>query len=88
MQDIMPDQASPAEPARGLDEIREAARLAKCPQCTRPRPGRRCTASGDHLARFQRAERQLGLITRAELAAVIAELDVIAAHVIVPDGAQ
>jgi hypothetical protein len=37
---------------------------------------------GDHLARYQHAERE-GLISRAGLAAVVATLEVIAPHVIV-----
>ena len=64
-----------------------AARLANCPHCWQ-RPGPPCTISvpaGDHLARYQRAERR-GLITRDELAAVVARLEVVAPHVIV-DGA-
>ena len=71
------------------EEIRADVRLANCPHCWQ-RPGRPCTVSGppgDHLARWQRAERR-GLITRAELAAVVAGLDVIAAHVIIRDGAS
>jgi hypothetical protein len=63
-------------------------RLAHCGQCWQ-RPGRPCTITGtpgDHLARWQRAERR-GLITRAELAAAVAALDVIAPHVIIRDGA-
>ena len=66
----------------------ERVRLANCPQCWQ-RPGLPCTVSGppgDHLARYQRAERR-GLITRAELAAAVATLDVIAPHVIIRDGA-
>ncbi len=68
--------------ARSL-EVCEAARRVNCLQCWQ-RPGPPCTVSGtpgDHLARYQRAERR-GLITRAELAAVVAGLDVIAGHVI------
>jgi hypothetical protein len=80
---------APAPPlARGLDEIRAAVRLANCPQCWQ-RPGPPCTVSGphgDHLARYQRAERR-GMITREDLAAVVARLEVIAAHVIVRGGA-
>jgi hypothetical protein len=65
-----------------------AVRLANCPQCWR-RPGRPCTVSGppgDHLARYQRAERR-GLITRDELASVVVGLEVDAAHVIIRGGA-
>jgi hypothetical protein len=76
---------APAVPqARSLQEIREDARRANCPQCWR-RPGRSCTVSappGDHLARYQRAERR-GLISREDLAAVVAGLEVIAAHLII-----
>jgi hypothetical protein len=64
----------------------QGARLVPCGQCWQ-RPGRPCTRyypPGDHLARYLRAERR-GLITRAELAGVIVGLDVIAAHVIIPD---
>jgi hypothetical protein len=67
----------------------ERVRLANCPQCWQ-RPGRPCTISGpagDHLARWQRAERR-GLIDRADLAAVVAGLDVIAPHVIIRDGSR
>jgi hypothetical protein len=42
---------------------------------------------GDHLARYQRAERR-GLIGREDLAAVVAGLEVIAPHVIIRGGAQ
>ena len=80
-----------AQPPRGLLEICAAARQVNCGQCWQ-RPGPPCTVSGqpgDHLARYQRAERR-GLITRGELAAVfgvVGGLDVIGAHVIVPGGA-
>ena len=56
---IMPDQAPRAETPRTLPELAEAARRANCPQCWQ-RPGGPCTVSGipgDHLARYQRAER-------------------------------
>ncbi len=42
---------------------------------------------GDHLARWQRAERR-GLIARGDLAAVVAGLEVIAGHVLVRGGAR
>lgn len=67
----------------------DAVRLASCGHCWAA-PGRPCTftgPAGDHLARWLRAERR-GLITRAELAAVVATLEVIAPHVIVRDGAR
>ena len=67
----------------------ERVRLANCPQCWQ-RPGRPCTVSGtpgDHLARWQRAERR-GSIGREDLAAVVAGLEMIAAHVIIQDGVR
>lgn len=69
--------------------IVDAVRLANCPHCWQ-RPGLPCTivsAAGDHLARWQRAERR-GLIGREDLVAVIAGLEVIAGHVIIRDGAR
>jgi hypothetical protein len=76
---------APAVPqARSLHEISEDTRQANCPHCWQ-RPGPPCTVSGpsgDHLARYQRAERR-GLIRREDLAAVVAGLEVIAAHVII-----
>lgn len=69
--------------------VEQGARLVHCGQCWQ-RPGEPCTISGApgyHLARWQRAERR-GLITRAELARVVAGLEVIAPHVIIRDGAQ
>jgi hypothetical protein len=63
----------------------EAVRMVPCDQCWQ-RPGLPCTITGpagDHLARYQRAERR-GLLSRESLAAVIASLEVIAGHVIVP----
>ena len=74
------------EPPRAA--VTDLVRLANCPQCWQ-RPGRPCTVSGepgDHLARWQRAEHR-GLIARADLAAVVDGLEVIAAHVIIRDGA-
>ena len=71
-----------------LVAVTDLVRLANCPQCWQ-RPGRPCTIAGlpcDHLARWQRAERR-GLISREELAAVVAGLEVIAAHVIIRGGA-
>ena len=72
---------------RTIQALREqGARLVQCPVCWQ-RPGLRCTRfypPGDHLGRYQRAERQ-GLITRAELGSVVAALEVIAAHVIIRD---
>ena len=65
-----------------------AVRLANYPHCWQ-RPGRPCTVSGppgDHLACWQRAERR-GVISREDLAAVVAGLEVIAARVIVRGGA-
>jgi hypothetical protein len=68
--------------------VTDLVRLANCPQCWQ-RPGRPCTVAdvpGDHLARWQRAERR-GLIGRTDLAAVVAGLEVVAGHVIVRGGA-
>ena len=67
----------------------EHVRLANCPQCWQ-RPGRPCTVTGppgDHLARWQRAERR-GLIGREDLAAVVAGLEVIAPPVIIRGGTR
>ena len=72
-----------------LVAVTDLVRLANCPQCWR-RPGKPCTVAGvpgDHLARWQRAERR-SLIAREDLAAAIAGLEVIAAHSIVRDGAR
>ena len=66
----------------------ELVRLANCPVCWQ-RPGKACTIAGpagDHLGRWQRAERR-GLVAREDLAAVVAGLDEVAAHVIIRDGA-
>ena len=64
----------------------QGARLLVCPHCWQRRwlP---CSVSGppgDHLARHMEAERR-GLITRADLVRLIAQLDVIAGHVLVLD---
>ena len=75
--------------ARSLHEVCEAARQANCGECW-ALPGRPCTVAGppgDHLARWMRAERR-GLISREHLAAVVAGLEVIAAHVMIRDGAR
>jgi hypothetical protein len=88
MHAIIPDQPPPADPPRAVADVTDLVRLANCPHCWQ-RPGRPCTVSGppgDHLARWQRAERR-GLIGRADLAAAVATLEVIAGHVIVRDGA-
>ena len=64
----------------------QGALLVNCGVCWQ-RPGRPCTRfypPGNHLGRYMRAERR-GLITRAELAGVVAGLDVVADHVIIPD---
>jgi hypothetical protein len=89
MHPIIADTHPPADAPRAVVAVTDLVRLANCPQCWQ-RPGRACTvsgASGDHLARWQRAERR-GLIGREDLAAVVAGLEVIASHVIVRDGAR
>jgi hypothetical protein len=88
MHAIIPDPPPPAETPRAVAAVTDLVRLANCPHCWQ-RPGRPCTVSGppgDHLARWQRAERR-GLIGRADLAAAVATLEVIAEHVIIRDGA-
>jgi len=83
MQPTIPQTTADLGQSAPGDTVRRV-RLAHCGQCWQ-RPGRPCTISGppgDHLARWQRAERR-GLITRAELDAAVAELDVIAPHVII-----
>ena len=79
-------RASPGRPDRCHGPATERARLVQCTACWQ-QPGRRCSRfypPGDHLARFVTAEER-GLITRAELAAVIEGLDVIAGCVLIPD---
>ena len=60
------------------DERAQAARSVKRPR--QAAPGDPCGPSGDHLARYLRAE-QCGAITRDSLTEVIASLDVIAPQV-------
>jgi hypothetical protein len=82
------DHAARTERARTLHAmIEQAARLEKCDFC-RTRAGKPCTRGGGyHLARFQAAERR-GMLTRAELAAVVSGLVVIAAGAVVRDPAR
>jgi hypothetical protein len=61
----------------------QRARLVNCGSCW-AKPSAACTPAGDHLARYQRAERR-GLVTRAELVSVVATLDIIAAGAIVAE---
>jgi hypothetical protein len=85
----MTNPMTSAKPPAAPVAVADLVRLANCPHCWQ-RPGRPCTITGpagDHLARWQRAERR-GLISREDLAAVVAGLDVIAAHVIIPGGAR
>jgi hypothetical protein len=61
-------------------------RQLRCRLCWAP-IGRECTVSGpfgDHLARYQQAE-AAGLISRADLAVVVAGLVVLAPHVVIPE---
>ena len=58
-----------------------AAREHSCGLCWQ-RAGLSCNHRGDHLARYQHAE-SVGLLSRGELAAVVARLEVIAPHVYV-----
>jgi hypothetical protein len=71
---------------RPLAELRREARRMPCSQCWQ-QPGKPCTRvypPGDHVARYERAYRT-GLLSAAELAAVVATLDGTAHHTIVPD---
>jgi hypothetical protein len=89
MTTIIAGEQAPSDTPPAAVTPAELVRLANCPQCWQ-RPGKPCTLSGppgDHLARWQRAERR-GLIGRDALAAVVAGLEVIAGHVIVRDGAR
>jgi hypothetical protein len=65
---------------RRADEYVGAARLVDC-EC-QARAGAPCGPSGDHLARYLRAEQQ-GVITRASLKEAITSLDVIAPQVLI-----
>jgi len=81
---IIPDQQPVPVTPRAVVAVTDLVRLANCPHCWQ-RPGRPCTitgAPGDHLARWQRAERR-GLIGRADLGVAVATLEVIAPHVLV-----
>lgn len=65
-----------------------AARRIRCDTCW-ALPGKPCTVSGpagDHLQRYLTAQ-QLGLISLGELKAIIAELVVIGAHVVIRERA-
>jgi hypothetical protein len=73
-----PRQADAA--TRRADERAQAARSVDCP--CQARPGVPCGPSGDHLARYLRAE-QSGAITRESLKEAIAGLDVIAPQVLI-----
>lgn len=63
----------------------ESARTVMCSLCWAP-PGTSCqrNPAGSHLRRYQDAGRR-GVLTRQALTAVVGQLTVIAAHVIVPD---
>jgi hypothetical protein len=74
------------ESTEAISSPAESALLVHCPHCWAP-PGAPCTIGGvpgQHLARYQRAERR-GALTRQALADVVGCLDVIASHVLVPD---
>jgi hypothetical protein len=66
--------------ARRGDEHARAARSVEC-EC-QARAGAPCGPSGDHLARYLRAE-QAGALTRDSLTQVIADLDVIAPRALI-----
>jgi hypothetical protein len=65
---------------RSADQRVQAARSVSC-SC-QAQPGQPCIPAGDHLARYLHAE-QSGAITRQSLTQVIADLDVIAPHVLI-----
>jgi hypothetical protein len=65
---------------RRADERAQAVRSVQCP--CHAESGVPCGPSGDHLARYLRAE-QHDVITRTSLHEVIARLDVIAGHVVI-----
>jgi hypothetical protein len=64
------------------------ARTLKCPLCWAP-PRTVCQRypAGDHLVRYEDAERR-GVLARQAVADVVARLDVVGPHVIVPDWLQ
>lgn len=84
---IIPERTAAAAELPAPAELAALALLVPCGHCWAP-PGLPCVPydeTGDlHLARYLRAERR-GVLGRQALAAVIARLDVIAAHVLVPD---
>ena len=89
----MTNPTTTASPSAGTPRatvaVTDLVRLANCPVSAGSGPAARAPSPGvpgDHLARWQRAERR-GLIGREDLAAVVAGLEVIAAHVIILDGA-
>src|SRR5689334_20380850 len=68
-------------------ELEQAARQATCGHCWAA-PGRPCKGTeGYHLARFARARRR-GLLTEAEFASVLADLDVFTDATVVRGGAR
>jgi hypothetical protein len=76
-------QSSPYDPSPA-----DLMRAVLCPMCWSS-PGRPCSVSGppaDYLARYVAAVKQ-GLLSRAELEAIIAGIEVIADHVYVTERA-
>jgi hypothetical protein len=61
-----------------------AVRLVRCEHCGTARPGKPCTALGDHFARWARARRQ-GLITAGQAGEALDLLPVITNSAVVPD---
>ena len=79
--DVTPAGPRQADAAtRRADDRAQAARSVGCP--CQAGPGVACGPSGDHLARYLRAE-QSGAITRESLKEAIAGLDVIAPQVLI-----
>jgi hypothetical protein len=94
---MIPDSDYPNQPDRSQEIARtaghgnhataagpkESAWAARSVDCACTAPARTpCSPSGDHLARYLRAE-QSGALTRQALTDVIADLDVIAPHVVI-----
>jgi len=75
--------AQAVQQARSLHEICAGARRANCGECWQV-PGTPCTPEGDHVARFGRAMRR-GLISGADLIAVLQGLDAFTNSTIVRD---